>query len=633
MGLCSGNHLTKEDLQKYHPDFHLQRGERVVYELRTIKLRKISFIMTVILTLITLGIFLLIRHLFKIPQSMDVIVLTNRRVVEWEYRLPKDQNKGITFYRMQSYQISRLEFIQHEYIQTSYWFSCINHKPYTTLRLFFNRFPSVVESYNPSTTLTPILLNQGDVASLAKAGIKAALMQDYVGLATTGLSTVGKMIGRAINAVFPSEREESSLPGHYIEIDTHEDGSFQNVQNFLNHLIALYPYKRLLTAQSNDAAFRLLNVPETDTTPLWSEKDGYVVNLTPTVLPLAPDEKVLDVLYDPIKISFMDWFWCVATLSLYYWLAVRDLKKHKGCLVLTDCRVISVFVHSEKGKVADEKYLQYTKSWFISGIGASMCYDTRTSIPFLSCIIEPERHLAVDIGGGTLTIRPNNKNPHERIYGFFQRLLSVPGTVQMLPPAADAQQLLGENDLPLDPYLLLPGESEVTRCTQESIHNCAFTCMRVLTCGLNPPHIQETTIITTHRICRRIVVKNACADTYWRSEFWCHLNGMTGTQFTHYIPPKGCFAGCCGIPDWVTMRLAYGRHEDWTITTTYNRMTFETPAMDRLKKTFAFLQILNEERTWTQLGRADQLQIEVPASVVIPVVGIAPQVEIMVAPS
>jgi hypothetical protein len=78
----------KLDPSTVNPEFFLDEDEVVIQTLKFRKYRKPSLLVQIILTVLTLGLFLLFKHLFKKIKSVEVVKLTNKRILEWELELP-----------------------------------------------------------------------------------------------------------------------------------------------------------------------------------------------------------------------------------------------------------------------------------------------------------------------------------------------------------------------------------------------------------------------------------------------------------------------------------------------------------------------------------------------------------------
>jgi hypothetical protein len=135
--------MNKISPEALDPDFHLQPNEVLLQTLRFRKYRKPNFLQEIIYTVISLGLYLLFRHLFKKLKSIEIVKLTNKRIIEWEYEVPPRGCCGggngkhvlcVLFLisvsafpdvtRMDSYQLSDLSYYQLEYVQDHALMKC-----------------------------------------------------------------------------------------------------------------------------------------------------------------------------------------------------------------------------------------------------------------------------------------------------------------------------------------------------------------------------------------------------------------------------------------------------------------------------------------------------------------------------
>jgi hypothetical protein len=284
MGCCCGD--LRIDPDTYQPDFYLQRGEEVIYTLKCTK-RSIHPLLAAILTVITLGLFLFFKESCKKVRSVEVIVLTNKRVMEWEYKVPRRKSHPhVTF--QHSYNISDMVYYQHEIVQdAALCFGCCKNKPYNTMRIFFNKYPTVMPpSYNNSPAVRPCISDAVSVANLSKNIVTHGIAHNFVGVAINGIKLL-LLVTEIIAKLFTNNRKEVVLPGHYIELDTNDKGSTQNVLTFLQYLNNVYSRRHILRGPMRPGAVELQN----EDLSLFEKRDEPV-RLNPNYLQLGREEQV-----------------------------------------------------------------------------------------------------------------------------------------------------------------------------------------------------------------------------------------------------------------------------------------------------------------------------------------------------
>lgn len=543
----------KVNWEKFTPQFHLQNGEKVVRELRVLKLG-INPYLFIAFTVLSLGIFLFFWQYFRYPRTAKIIILTNTRILAWETTIGSNPK----ILRQESYQISKLVYYQHELVQAKPpclgLCKCLmNDKPWTTFRIFFSRFPSEIPpSYNGSPALKPALGTGLKVAQHVADAVQQGLVQNYIGMAVNIVKALVKIATHILELLV---RPEVILPGHYIEVATSDEGSAQLITQFITEMLELYPYRNFLVKNKNDGAVVLSNDNEA---PLWLKKEDPVT-INPTYLQLGPGEVILDAIAEPPHITLWDWILAVCTFSLYYFLVIKDAKQYKGALLVTDRRLISLFVHNEHGFKEGQKYIQISNSWFFNRFGDAAVCIAKPSNCITKLFQEPYYGFLMEVGPGTIQLTPNPKNGKQRILNFFGHFFGY-----------DHEQLVSANAFPdrsgrFREGFLLPGEEVLAATGKKTKKDCAFMCTRVCSCGITPADAKVDMSASTHRFALTIDASN-----FWQTEivsydFFTSLANLSGFQLheLEYSVPCSCLT--CKKVHFASVSIALRRDEYWTL--------------------------------------------------------------------
>lgn len=545
--------VKKVPWDKFAPEFHLQPGEKVVRELRVAKLG-INPHLFIILTVLTIGIFLFFWQYFRYPRTAKIIILTNTRVLSWETTLSSNPK----ILRQESYQISKISYYQHELVQAKPpcfgLCKCLmNDKPWTTFRVFFSRFPSEMPpSYNKSPALQPAIGTGFKVAKLVADAVQQGLVQNYIGMALNIIKALVKIAQYVLELLV---RPEIILPGHYLEVDTSDEGSAEAITQFITEMLELYPYRNFLVKNKHEGA---VIVDGNTDTPLWAKKEDPVT-INPTYIQLGPGEVILDAIAEPPNITLWDWILAVATFSLYYFFVIKDLKHYKGALLVTDRRLISLFVHNEHGFKPDTKYIQISNSWFFNRFGdAAVCV-----IKPDNCIYKlfklPSYGFLMEVGPGTIQLQPNPKNGKERILNFISHFFGY-----------NHEQLVNGSTFPdrsgrFRDGFLLPGEEVLAATGKKTKKGCAFMCTRVCSCGIAPPDAKTDFVASTHRLGITLDASNWWEPEIITYDFYTSLANLSGFQLhdLEYSVPCRCMA--CKKVNYASVSIALRRDEIWTL--------------------------------------------------------------------
>jgi hypothetical protein len=578
-GFCSDLRI---DPDTYQPDFHLQKGEEVIYTLKCTK-RSLPPLLAAILTLITFGIFLFFKDAFKKVRSVEIIVLTNKRVLEWEYRVPRRNGDPHSTFQ-HSYIVSDMVYYQHEIVQDKpMCFGCIKTRPFNTLRIFFNKYPSIhPPSYNNSPSMKPVASQALSVANLTKNVVMNGLVQNWVGLAIEGLKLLFKIV-EILSSLFSPSRGEVLLPGHYIEIDTNDKGSTQHILTFLQHLVNVYQRRNILRGPHREGAVVLGN----EDVPLWESKDGPV-RLNPNILQLGREEQVFDANTHYVRITFMDWLLAVATLSIYYWLVIRDLKNYRGALLVTDRRFVSVFSHNQKGLVPDQKYIQLVNCWFLTKMNSAVVQTTRPSDCISACFQPTWRTLMVDCGPGSLSITPDYSNSEEVIESLFSKFFTYRSRplLNSMPVAFKES-----NEIGLPNRYRIENEVLLYDIASHTPEDCAFNCMRILCCGFAPPMITHDIGISSHRLYVKFTVSNGHYKNYLTLDFFTRLENVHGLELAEVVIGKG---KCCTIAN-SHVGICFRNDESWTLSMWIRNADLNSEVIKNAGQAVSYVQTVLED--------------------------------------
>lgn len=569
------------DPDTYQPDFYLQKGEEVIYTLKCTK-RGINPLMAAILTVITLGLFLFFKDSCKKVRSVEVIVLTNKRVMEWEYKVPRSKNHPhATFQHF--YNLCDMVYYQHEIVQdAALCFGLCKFKPFNTMRIFFNKYPTVTPpSYNNSPSMKPCLSDALSVANITKNTIVNGIAQNWIGLAINLFQLIFRIIG-IVSKLFTPNRPEVLLPGHYLELDTNDKGSTQNVLTFLQYLNNVYPRKGVLRGPVREGVVELQN----EDLSLFDKHDGPV-RLNPTYLQLGREEAVFDATTYRTRVTIWDWILAVVTFGIYYLLVIRDLKNYKGGLVITDRRFITIFTHNHHGFKPDVKYVQLVNCWFFTKMNSAAVVTTRPNNCFTACCEPTWRTLYVDCGPGSLAITPSFENESERINSLFSKFFSYRSRPLLQSIPVDFKET---NEVGLPNHFRIQGEVLLYDLATATPHDCAFTCTRLLSCGFEPPHITHDIGISTHRLYVKYTISNAHYKDYYQMDFFTRLENVHGLELSE-LYAKAC---CCEVKQ-AHVGICFRNDPDWTLSMWIRKADLHSDIIRQAGQAISYVQTVIED--------------------------------------
>jgi hypothetical protein len=496
-------------------------------------------------------------------------------------------------------------YYQHEIVQdASFCFGLCKTKPYNTMRIFFNKYPTVTPpSYNNSPSIRPCMSDAVSVANLSKNVVVHGLAQNWIGLAVNGFKLLLKIVG-IISKLFSSDRPETLLTGHYIELDTNDKGSVQNVLTFLQYLNNVYPRHGILRGPVREGTIVLQN----DDVPLFDKAED-AVRLNPNYLQLGREEYVYDANTHRVEISFWDWVLAVCTLSIYYWLVIRDLKNYKGALLVTDRRFVTIFTHNQNGLKPDAKYVQLVNCWFFTKMNSAAVVTTRPDNCFTACCSgKTWRTLLVDCGPGSLSITPNPKNDKDRIESLFSKFFSYRSRPLLQSIPVDFKET---NEVGLPNQYRMEGEVLLYDLASETPHDCAYSCTRLLSCGFVPPHVTHDIGISTHRLYVKYTVSNQHYKNYMELQFFTRLENVHGLELSEFVAK----AGCCEIKN-AHVGICFRNDPDWTLSMWIRNADLHSDVIRQAGQAVSYVQTVLQD---VELAYIDHLNAIHPGHFATPV--------------